>query len=123
MNRLSLPLRISGILSLLYGIVTLSPSLASSIFAYEVKDLGLLSVITALFLSLGVITLAAAANIEKYGGLAPAFALAQAITALIAAWKWWAGVFTARNVLVSLVLAVVLAVWIWSARPREAAMR
>jgi hypothetical protein len=118
MTKLSLPLRISGILSLLYGVVTLSPSLASSIFAYDVRDLGLLSIMSALFLSLGVITLAAASNSDRYGGLASAFALAHVIAAVVLAWKWAAGVFTARNALVSLILEIVLAVWLWSARPK-----
>lgn len=118
MTRLSLPLRISGILALVYGVVTLSPSLARGIFAYDVRDVGLLSILSALFLSLGVITLAAASNTDRYGGLASAFALSHAIAAVVLAWRWATGLFTARNALISLILEVILAVWIWSARPK-----
>lgn len=118
-NRLRLPLWIAGILALLYGLISLSPSLASSVFGYDVKDPGLLAISAGLFISLGIITIAVASNVDRYGGLATAFVLVQIVGIIILLWKWLEGVFTARNALVSLIIAVILAVWIWSARPQS----
>ncbi len=119
MGKLRLPLWIAGLLSFLYGLISLSPALASSVFAYDVKDLGLLALVAGLFISLGIVTVAVASNTEKYGGLASAFVLVQLVAIVILLWKWLAGVFTARNALASLIIAIVLAVWIWRARPKS----
>ncbi len=118
-GKLRLPLWIAGLLSFLYGLISLSPALASSVFAYDVKDLGLLALVAGLFISLGIVTVAVASNTEKYGGLASAFVLVQLVAIVILLWKWLAGVFTARNALASLIIAIVLAVWIWRARPKS----
>jgi hypothetical protein len=118
MTSLKLPLWIAGILSLLHGLACLSPDMVKTLFDYEVKDTGLLALVAGLFISLGVVTVAAAANVERYGGLACAFALVQVVGVIILAWQWAVGTFTARNALASLIIAAVLAVWLWLAKPK-----
>lgn len=119
MKNLKSALWVGGILSFVYGLASFSPSLVSSIFDYEVKDYGLLALDAGLFLSLGILMVAAASNTQKYGGLAGAFALTQVVGIAILVWQWIANVFTLRNALVSIILAAILAVWLWVARPKS----
>lgn len=119
MNNLKSALWAGGILSFAYGLASLSPSLVSSIFDYEAKDAGLLALVAELFISLGIVMVAAASNTPKYGGLAGAFALVQVVALIFLVWQWSVGVFTLRNALVPAILAVILAIWFWMARPKS----
>lgn len=119
MRNIRSALLVNAIYIILLGISTLSPSLASSVFGYEVKDAGILLVLSSVFLGFGVVLWAIAGNSEKYGGLASAVVVALAIGIVFLIWGWMRGLYTARNALVPLVINVVLAGWIWSARPRS----
>ena len=118
MDSLKWALWIAGILSLLYGLISLSPDWVRTVFDYQVNDTGLLALVAGLFISLGIVLVAAASNTPKYGGLAPVFALAHVVGIIILAWQLSVGVFTMRNALIPLILNAILAVWIWVARPK-----
>ncbi len=118
MSKVRTPLLINAIYLLLLGIATLSPSIAKSVFGYEVKDPGVLLVLSGIFLGYGIVLWVVAGNVEKFGGLATAQAVALAIGAVFLIWGWLRGDFNARNALVPLIINVVLLVWLWTARPR-----
>lgn len=118
MRNLRTALYLDAIYLFLLGVSTLSPSLTSTVFGYEVRDPGVLLVLSSVFLGFGAVVWTMAANSEKYGGLASAVVVALVIGAVFVAWGWARGLFTARNALVPLIINIVLAVWIWSARPR-----
>lgn len=119
MRNLRPALLVNAVYLILLGISTLSPSLTSSVFGYEVKDAGVLLVLSSVFLGFGVVLWAIAGNSERYGGLASAVVVALVIGAVFLIWGWMRGLYTARNALVPLVINIVLAGWIWSARPRS----
>jgi hypothetical protein len=119
MERLRTPLMVQAIYLILLCISTLTPSIAASVYGSEVKDPGVLLVLSSVFLGFGVVVWVAASNAEKYGGLATAFVAALLISAIFLAWAWATGLFTARTALVPIVLNVVLAAWVWSARPKS----
>ena len=110
---------VDAIYVLLLGVATLSPSLTRSAFGYEVRDPGVLLVLSSAFLGLGVLLWAIAANSERFGGLASAVVVALVVGAVFLIWGWMRGLYTARNALVPLIINIVLAGWIWSARPRS----
>lgn len=118
MQKLRTPVLIYSIYLLLLGLSSLSPSLVSSIFGYEVQDPGLLRVLSATFLAFGVVVWGIASNLEKYGGLATVLFIGLVILTIFGLWGWVGGLYTARNVLVPVIINVVLAVWIWTARPK-----
>lgn len=118
MEKLRTPLLVNAIYVLLVGLIALSPSLTQTVFGYEVKDRGILLVFAAAVLGFGVVNWAIAGNTAQYGGLASAVVVAIVIFIVLLVWGWVSGLYTARNVLVPLILDVVLGGWIWSARKR-----
>ncbi len=118
MEKLKTPLMIGAIYILLLGVSTLSPSLVSTVFGYDVKDPGVLRVLSGVLLGFGAVLWAIAGAVDKYGGLATAIVVSLVIGILFLLWGWLEGLYTARNVLVPLVINVVVAVWIWSAKPK-----
>lgn len=120
MQKLKTPLMLNGIYLILLGLATLSPSIARSVFGYEVKDPGVLLVLSGAFLGYGVVVWVMSSNVEKYGGLATAQFVSLVIAIVFLLWGWFVGKnYTARNALVPLVINVILAVWIWTARPKS----
>ncbi len=119
MEKLRTPLLVNAIYILLMGLSTLSPGLVRAVFGYDVKDPGVLLVLSAAFLGFGVVLWGIASDPEKYGGLAISVVIALVIAIVFLLWGWLAKMFTARNVLIPLIINVVLAAWIWSARPRS----
>ena len=119
MEKLGMPLKIGAIYGILLGLATISPSLATSIFGHEGKDPGVLLTLSGLFLGFGVVVWTIAGDVQKYGGLATAYVIALIISAVFLIWAWAAGMFTARTALVPLIINLVLAGWIWSAKPKS----
>ncbi len=118
-EKLRTPFQVNAVYLLLLGLLTLSPSIASSVFSYEVKDPGILHVLSATFLGYGVVSWGIASSTEKYGGLATSLAVSLAIATVFNIWGWATGLFTARTVLVPTIINIVLVAWIWSARPKS----
>lgn len=103
----------------LVGLSTISPSIARSVYGVETKDPGLLLTLSGMFFGFGVVDWAIAGNTEKHGGLASALVIALLISTVFLAWAWATGLYTARIALVPLVINVILAGWIWSAKPKS----
>lgn len=118
MGKLRMPLMVQAVYLVLLCISTLSPSLAMSVYGSEVKDVGVLLTLSGLFLGFGVVVWTVANNTEKYGGLATTFVIALLISAVFLAYAWVTKQFTARTALVPIIINLVLAYWVWSARPK-----
>jgi len=118
-EKLRTPITVKAIYLFLLGLSTISPALAGSIFGGEIKDPGLLRILSGVFFGIGVIDWGIANNTEKYGGLASALVIALLISAVFLAWTLVTGLNPARAVLVPLIINVVLAGWIWSAKPKS----
>ena len=118
MEKLRTPLLVNAIYFLLVGLIALSPSLTQTVFGYEVKDRGVALVFAAATLAFGVVNWMIAGNVAQYGGLATAVVFGLIIFIVVLLWGWVSGLYTARNVLVPLILDVALGLWIWSARKR-----
>ena len=109
---------VTAIYTLLLGFATLSSSVVRSIFGYEVRDPGVLFVLSAAFFGLGVVVWGISANAQQYGGLATSVVIALVIFIVWLLWGWLRGTYTARNVVLPLIIDIVLAIWIWSAKPK-----
>lgn len=119
MEKLRLPMLVGAIYVILLGLVTLSPSLATSVFGREPKDPALLLTLSGVFLGFGVVIWGIASDTEKYGGLATALVIALLISAVFLAWAWATDLYTARTALGPLIINLVLAGWLWSAKPKS----
>ncbi|HEV2359630.1 MAG TPA: hypothetical protein VGZ23_18730 [bacterium] len=119
MEKLRTPLLVSAIYVLLIGLSTLTPGLVRAVFGYDVRDAGVLLVLSATFLGFGVVLWGIAGEPEKYGALAMSVFIALVIAIVFLLWGWLAHMFTARNVLIPVIIDIVLAAWIWSARPQS----
>ncbi|MBI4276815.1 MAG: hypothetical protein HY660_00040 [Armatimonadetes bacterium] len=116
MERLRTPLMVDAIYLFLLGLCTLSPSLVQGVFGYEVKDPGILLVLSGLFFGFGVVVWATSKDPNKYGGLAQALVIALIIGAVFLLWGWLRGLYTPRNVIAPLIINIALAVWIWMSK-------
>jgi hypothetical protein len=110
------PLRATAVYTLAVGLTALSPSLVRILFGYEVKDGGVLLVLSASYLVFGVVLWSIAGDPQKYGGLAPTVSLSLVIGIVFLSWGWARGLFTPRNIAAPLAVDAVLAAWIWLAR-------
>ena len=119
MDRLRTPLLLTAIYVLLLGLCTLSPSIVRVVFGYEVKDAGVLLVLSAAFWGSGMILWGIAGAPEKHGDLAWAVVVYLVIFAAFLLLGWAKGLYTVRSVGLPLVIDVVLAGWIWSVKPRS----
>lgn len=119
MEKLRTPLMIGAVYLILLGLASISPSLFASVFGYDVKDPGVLRVLSSIFLGFGVVAWGIASNVEKHGDLATAIVVAYAIGILFLLWGFAGGLYTARNALVPLIINIVVGAWVWSARPKS----
>ncbi len=118
MEKLRTPLMLTAAYVLLLGLATLSSSVVRPVFGYDVKDPGVLLVLSAAFLGFGVVLWAAAGNVAQYGGLATPIVIALVIAIIWLLWGWVRGIYTPRNVLLPIIIDIVLAIWIWSVKPK-----
>jgi len=118
MENLRTPLLVTAIYVLLLGFSTLSPSIVRGVFGYEVKDAGVLLVLSAAFWGAGIILWSIAGAPERHGDLAQAVVVYLVIFIAFLLLGWARGLYTLRNVGLPLVIDIVLAGWIWSAKPR-----
>jgi hypothetical protein len=110
---------VNAVYLFLLGLATLTPSLTQVAFGYEVKDAGVLRVLSGVFLGFGVVVWSIAGNVGQYGGLAAAQVIALVISAIFLVWGWSGGLYTARNALVPLIINLALAGWLWSAKSQS----
>ena len=119
MEKVRTPLMVNAVYLILLGIATLSPSLTQSVFGYEVKDAGVLLILSGVFIGYGVVVWSIAGGADKYGGLASVQAISLVVSILFLLLGWSRGVYTARNALAPLIINLVLAAWLWSAKPKS----
>jgi uncharacterized membrane protein len=118
-SRLHTALLVNGIYAVVVGILLLFPAWAAAVFAYPTKDPAADSGWGASIIGIGLVVLGAASDTAKYGGLAWAFVVGLLLIALDLVYFWATGIYTARNVLLPILINIALAAWIWSARPKE----
>lgn len=118
MERLRTPLMVNAVYVLLVGIVSLSSRAVGGAFGYHVRDRGVLLVLSGSLLGLGVILWGIARDPEKHGGLWKFVVAGIAISTVWLLGGWAGHLFTARNVLVPVIVNILLLIWIWSARPK-----
>jgi len=119
LEKLRTPITVNAVYILLLGLITLSPGMVSSVFGYAVGDAGVLRVLSGTLLGLGVLLWGIASNVSKYGGLAMHVVIATAIGTLWLLWGWAGHLFTLRNAGFPIIINIVLAAWVWSARPKS----
>ncbi len=118
LEKLRTPVTVNAIYIILLGLITLSPGMVSTVFGYAVQDQGVLRVLSATLLGLGVLLWGIASNVGKYGGLAMYIVVGNVIGTLWLLWGWAGHLLTLRNAGVPIVINVILAAWVWSARPK-----
>lgn len=115
-GRLRTALLVTGIYSIIVGIVLFFPSWAASVFARPVRDAAAISGWGTGLITIGLLALAAS-DVEKHGGLAWVFIVGFILATVDLIYFWAAGEYTPRNVLAPIIINVGLAAWIWSAQP------
>ena len=109
----------AGIYSIIVGVALVFPSLGASVFAYPTKDPAVTSGWGTSILGLGIVTLAVASDVDRYGGLAWALVVGLLIGSFDLLYFFITGVYTARNVIVPIIINALLIAWIWSVRPKS----
>lgn len=113
-------LRVGGIYGFLAGIVLLIPSWAAAVFDRPIADAAVTSGWGAALIALGLIQYAAAATAAAGAAVAMPLIVGYLLTAVDLIYYWYTGDYTARNVLVPIILNVAVAAWIWMGRSRPA---
>lgn len=111
-------LLVTGIYTVIVGVLLFFPSWASVVFARTVKDAAATSGWGTGLITIGLLALAAT-DVEKHGSLAWLFAVGLLLATVDLIYFWTAGEYTPRTVLAPIIINLVLAAWIWSARPKE----
>ena len=119
MEKLRTPITVSAVYILLLGVITISPGLVNSIFGYAVADQGILRVLSGTLLGLGLLLWGIASDVGKHGGLASYVVYAIGVGTLWLLWGWLGHLFTLRNAGLPIVINIVLAAWVWSAKPKS----
>ncbi len=101
-------LLVDGIYAIIVGLALFFPSLAAGIFARPVKDAAVTSGWGTGIITIGLLAIAAASDVSKYGGLAWAFVVGLLLAAIDLIYFWVTGAYTARNVLAPIIINVVL---------------
>ncbi len=112
-------LQVNGVYTVIVGLLLFFPPLAASVFAYPVKDAAVTSGWGVGLITLGIVILATASDVERYGGLAWVFIVGLLLSAIDLISFWTTGAYNARNVLLPIIINVVMAAWIWSARSKR----
>ncbi len=116
---LRLPLLVNGIYGIIVGLLLFFPSLGAAVFARQVKDAAVVSGWGVDIITIGLLAVVAASDVEKYGGLAWVFVFGLLLSAVDLIYFWVGGSYTAQNVLIPIVINVALAAWIWFAQSRR----
>ncbi len=111
-------LLVAGIYALVVGIIQLFPSLAGAVFARRVLDPAVQSGWGSSLIAIGILAVAAAADVGRYGRLAGFFVLGLLITSFDLLYFFLTRAYDARSVIVPFIINVLLIAWIWSVRPK-----
>ena len=108
-----------GVYACIVGLLLLFPSLGSRVFAYPLKDPAVVSGWGSSLLGVGILALVAASDVQRYGGMAWAFVVGLLISAFDLLYFFITRTYTARNVIVPIIINALLIAWIWSVRPKR----
>ncbi|MDR7470889.1 MAG: hypothetical protein QN152_04635 [Armatimonadota bacterium] len=111
-------LLVNGVWVVLAGIALFFPSIGAALFAYPTKDPAVTSGWGSALIVIGTLALLASQDVERYGRLAWVFVGGLVLAAVDLLYFWLTGAYTARTALPPTVINLVLAVWIWTSRPR-----
>ncbi len=111
-------LLVDGVYGIVVGVLLLFPSWGAVVFGRQVTDAAVISGWGTSIIFTGLVALVAASDVTKYGGLAWVFVAGLLLAAVDLIYFWATGTYTARTVLVPVILNIVLAGWIWSARAK-----
>lgn len=112
-------LLVAGFYAVVTGFILLFPAFASRVFGRAVPDPAVLGGWGTSIVANGILALGAASDTRRYGGLAPLFAAGLLVGTFGLLYYFLTGAYTARTVLLPLVVNALLVAWIWSARPKE----
>lgn len=112
-------LQVNAAYAVIVGVLLLVPNWASIVFARPITDVAVTSGWGTSVIVLGLLAYVASTDLMKHGSLAGVFVLGLLLTALDLAYFWAKGDYTARTILVPVIINVVLAVWIWTTRGKE----
>lgn len=102
--------------ALAVGFLELFPSLSVPVFGRAIMDPAIESAWGVSLLTLGVLSVTVAMNVQKYGDLAWIFAASLVLGAADNAYFWTKGAFDARTIVPPIIINLVLAAWIWFTR-------
>jgi hypothetical protein len=111
-------LLVAAIYAIVVGFLLIFPSLGSEVLDRRVTDAAVWSAWGASLIVIGLLAVAVASNVEKYGGLAWAFAMGLLIATFDLLYFFLRGDYTARNVIVPIIINTLLIAWIWSVKPK-----
>lgn len=112
-------LLVAGTSAVVVGIILLFPSLSTVVFGRPVADPAVEAGWGTSIIANGILALAAAWNVERYGGLAGAYAAGIVVVTFGLLYFFLTGAYDARAVLVPLIINTLLIAWIWSVRPKS----
>ncbi len=108
----------AGIYAIAVGVILLFPSLSVAVFDRPVTDVAVESGWGSTLIAFGLLVVAMASNVEKYGGLAGMLAAGLLAITLDLVYFFVTNVYTLRTIIVPIIINVILIAWIWSARPK-----
>ena len=109
---------VAGIYAIAVGVIQLFPSLAGAVFDRPVTDVAVVSGWGSTLIALGLLVLAMASNVEKYGDLAGWLVVGLLVTTLDLVYFFVTNAYTLRTIIVPIIINTILIAWIWSARPK-----
>lgn len=112
-------LLVDGVWVLLAGIALLFPPVAAVVFAYPIKDVAATSGWGAALIVIGVVAIVMAGDVDRYGRMVWVVIAGLLLTVVDMLYFWFTGAYTPRTALPPIVINVVLAAWIWAARPKK----
>ncbi len=113
-------LLVYGVYSIIVGVLLIFPALGSRVFDYDVKDPAVASGWGVTIFAFGILGVVMAGNVEQFGRLAWVLVVGLLITSFDLLYFWVIqGLYTARNVIVPIIINALLIAWIWSVRPKS----
>lgn len=109
---------VAGIYGIAAGVIQLIPSLSVAVFARPVTDVAVTSGWGSTLIALGLLVVAMASDVGKYGGLAAMLAVGLLAITLDLVYFFVTEVYTLRTIIVPIIINTILIAWIWSVRPK-----
>ena len=109
---------VAGIYAIAVGVILHFPSLSVAVFDRPVTDVAVEAGWGSALVALGILVVAMASNVEKYGDLAAWLVLGLMVTTLDLVYFFVTNAYSMRTIIVPIIINAILIAWIWSARPK-----